>query len=198
MKDQARDLTSAGNLLKKHQLLEAEMLAREVRSSGISLLWIGWKYLRPPILGEYLRIQPWYHWPAAISVRSNQWVAESSWQSLSLTTEVTETWASDSGKWILKVILFIILLMNKLTAFWSYTLSWRKREVGIIKEKKRNKARWEKAIRMKHINKYICMFYERFQLQPDSGSKKKLTGLNIDYIPDSYIKLVLLSNKDTH
>ncbi|XP_028611071.1 spectrin alpha chain, erythrocytic 1 isoform X2 [Grammomys surdaster] len=29
MKDQARDLTSAGNLLKKHQLLEAEMLARE-------------------------------------------------------------------------------------------------------------------------------------------------------------------------
>ncbi|KAL1769881.1 spectrin alpha chain, erythrocytic 1 [Sigmodon hispidus] len=29
MKDKARDLTSAGNLLKKHQLLEAEMLARE-------------------------------------------------------------------------------------------------------------------------------------------------------------------------
>nr|XP_004671146.2 spectrin alpha chain, erythrocytic 1 isoform X2 [Jaculus jaculus] len=29
MKDQARDLASAGNLLKKHQLLEAEMLARE-------------------------------------------------------------------------------------------------------------------------------------------------------------------------
>ncbi|XP_028721446.1 spectrin alpha chain, erythrocytic 1 [Peromyscus leucopus] len=29
MKDQARDLTSAGNLLKKHQLLEAEMVARE-------------------------------------------------------------------------------------------------------------------------------------------------------------------------
>ncbi|XP_077012693.1 spectrin alpha chain, erythrocytic 1 [Tamandua tetradactyla] len=29
MKDQARDLASAGNLLKKHQLLETEMLARE-------------------------------------------------------------------------------------------------------------------------------------------------------------------------
>ncbi|XP_012885962.1 PREDICTED: spectrin alpha chain, erythrocytic 1 [Dipodomys ordii] len=29
MKDQARDLASAGNLLKKHQLLEAEMVARE-------------------------------------------------------------------------------------------------------------------------------------------------------------------------
>ncbi|XP_006159133.1 spectrin alpha chain, erythrocytic 1 [Tupaia chinensis] len=29
MKDQARDLVSAGNLLKKHQLLETEMLARE-------------------------------------------------------------------------------------------------------------------------------------------------------------------------
>uniref|UniRef100_A0A8B7WBU1 Spectrin alpha chain, erythrocytic 1-like n=1 Tax=Castor canadensis TaxID=51338 RepID=A0A8B7WBU1_CASCN len=29
MKDQARDLASAGNLLKKHQLLEAEMLARK-------------------------------------------------------------------------------------------------------------------------------------------------------------------------
>lgn len=31
MKDQARDLASAGNLLKKHQLLETEMLARQVR-----------------------------------------------------------------------------------------------------------------------------------------------------------------------
>lgn len=39
MKDQARDLASAGNLLKKHQLLETEMLAREVSSVGIPLLW---------------------------------------------------------------------------------------------------------------------------------------------------------------
>lgn len=38
MKDQARDLASAGNLLKKHQLLETEMLARNVSSVGIPLL----------------------------------------------------------------------------------------------------------------------------------------------------------------
>lgn len=43
MKDQARDLASAGNLLKKHQLLETEMLARKVNSVGISLLWAEWK-----------------------------------------------------------------------------------------------------------------------------------------------------------
>lgn len=43
MKDQARDLASAGNLLKKHQLLETEMLAREVSSVRISLLWAEWK-----------------------------------------------------------------------------------------------------------------------------------------------------------
>lgn len=45
MKDQARDLASAGNLLKKHQLLETEMLAREVSSVGVSLLWAEWKCL---------------------------------------------------------------------------------------------------------------------------------------------------------
>lgn len=39
MKDQARDLASAGNLLKKHQLLETEMLARNVSGAGIPLLW---------------------------------------------------------------------------------------------------------------------------------------------------------------
>lgn len=38
MKDQARDLASAGNLLKKHQLLETEMSAREVGGVGISVL----------------------------------------------------------------------------------------------------------------------------------------------------------------
>ncbi|XP_021570001.1 spectrin alpha chain, erythrocytic 1-like, partial [Carlito syrichta] len=43
MKDQARDLASAGNLLKKHQLLETEMLAREVSSAGIPILWEEWK-----------------------------------------------------------------------------------------------------------------------------------------------------------
>lgn len=39
MQDQARDLASAGNLLKKHQLLETEMLAREVSGVEIPLPW---------------------------------------------------------------------------------------------------------------------------------------------------------------
>ncbi|XP_058516471.1 spectrin alpha chain, erythrocytic 1 [Ochotona princeps] len=38
MKDQARDLASAGNLLKKHQLLETEMLAREAALKDLNNL----------------------------------------------------------------------------------------------------------------------------------------------------------------
>ncbi|XP_062959972.1 spectrin alpha chain, erythrocytic 1 isoform X2 [Cynocephalus volans] len=38
MKDQARDLASAGNLLKKHQLLEKEMLAREDALKDLNML----------------------------------------------------------------------------------------------------------------------------------------------------------------
>lgn len=57
MKDQARDLASAGNLLKKHQLLETEMLARNVSSVGIHCSGTCSPRIEIfPIVGGHLRI----------------------------------------------------------------------------------------------------------------------------------------------